>query len=743
MEYLPYLFLFTTILFGFFLMMLIRGYSITGLVQISISWLLGSMSTSLIVWVETLFIPFDVKTVYRTIVYQILFVFFTFDSYFDMRPHFLNFKFENHRHFYTVIISVSIISLIYLNSIYSNSPFFVPYTMSQIVDQESSFLCSFLSGSNNFPRFKDALTIHKYHNYFKNISHLVTTEDLKNEIDEDLFNYLNHSHTTNFTNIHNPFFYFIKPLFFNDPMRNFKTFSLPSFPLIYLSLLNASGLSYSEASVILCFLNIVATSIAVLFFSHFFFKIFDVSIVVIFLFCSGWSFYHFCQNPYLLTEPLDFDLIHSFGSTRKSPFFSPIWNLLSYSKHTSFAIPMALMSLALAHVPNARKKTTYTLAGFLVALNPSPAVSVALSISLLFYTNSIKYIWPFLLLNIPKLITFNENYLLSNANTLFSFNIKYNPIWREYQLNGVFYSFIVVWFDSFGPLFFVFLFSPLILYISHSKLLTRRFLASFYSFVFLNFFRVGNDYVENITAIISVFLPLVVFFHGKLFEKLFEITTININIFKYYNINHEIPTQNANMNQAMVFFADGNNQKSLKVQGVLLFLKYLIPLFFVIGSFCSAYVSTSFNLHNFIPTVFYQKLFGKSNLIEVCWRCVPGYSYVDIGLLKFLNEFGLGKRTPVFVANWKFCPISGLLGRPIFAGDLHSLWDRGADVSEEMKLIQTIKMKNNSYEVMMDLGYKYLLELIEKPFVITNSTIINKFDVLYTDEKYGFLKLRE
>lgn len=763
-----FIFIFSTILFGYFLMIIIRQYSITGMVQLSISWLLGSMSTGFLIWILTLFFSFSQKLIFAIIAFHVIFCFIVVICFRD-KPEQLNVNFEKHSRLFIILIVVSIYSLGYLNSVYYNFPKSFPSSACEIFDVEMSFISSFRYGTNQFPRFYDALNFIRYHKLLSNSSNETFVKEFSEIHEIRLNNFLFDSKNFYFKNTQNPFYFVFRSFFFNDPMRNGKTFTWPTLPLIYLASLNELGMTYSEASIIVCLLNTIATVVGIFFLSHFFLSKTDLSIVLIFLFSSGWALFHFLyqndneNSKSRFSEFDDYDLIHSFGKERKCPFFSPILNLLSFSKHSSFAIPLSLFTLAFAHPLTVIKPTTYILAGILLLLNPSPATSLSLIISLSFYSNSIKYILPFVVSVIPKLIVFNDNFninehflsVIENNDKSFDFYnnqkcscrlaqaisllIKVKPLWREYQMQGIFYSQILIWFDSFGFLFFFLILSPFLLYMINSSILTQRFIASFASFVILSVFRVGNDYFENSTAIISVFLPYLVLLYSKSLDKISNSDENNINI---DSLNSK--RRFAFFNNLSNFFLNGKNGKSKQYQGVFKAINLIFVSIAVFGTFCSAFVVSGFRINQLLPANFYYKYLNPnlSISIEKPKRTfeIPENNFYFIENLK---KSSIHPRTPIFCDPRIFNPISAFGGRPVFSGNLHELWRRGADISEELAIIELINQTNDRYLIMTKLGYEYLFEDIEKPFIIVNSSIINMFDVLYTDEKYIFSKIRE
>lgn len=788
-------FILTTILFGFFLFIIIRRYSITGMVQLCISWLLGSMITAFIIWILTLFFSLSKNLIFAVILFQVIFCFIVIIVFRD-KPDQLNVNFEKHYKLFLILLVTSIVSLGYLNSVYCNFPISFPSSASEIFDIEMSFISSFRHGINKYPRFYDALSFIqkcKMHtNLINDKSTKINSQYHKVEFNDFIFN----SDKNYFKNAKNPFYYYFRPLFFSDPIRNGKTFIWPTLPLIYLAALNEVGLSYSEASLIVCFLNTISTVVGIFFLSFFFLAKIDICVVILFLFSSGNSFfYFFTQNGNnkleynLFSKYDDFDLIHDFGKERKSPFYSPILNLLSFSKHTSFAIPLALFTLAFAHPLIVKLPTTYILAGIFLLLNPSPAVSLSLIIALLFYSNSIKYILPFTLSILPKLIIFNDNFNIDNNflniienNTIYfnennlvgyhsnrfseaiSFLIRYKPIWKEYQIQGIFYSPFWAYFDFFGILFFFLLISPLILYLIDLPIFTQRFIASFSSFIIFSLIRVGNDYYENCAAIISVFLPFLVFICIRSFDKFDSSIDCSSDDYKIYHsgINEN---KNSFLKLFLNFFTNGQNSKSKQIKGVMISLKYIISIIFILGTLCSAHFVSGFSISQLNPITFYSMYFNNYNNNkhnnsnnEIYSVSLEDFRYKDnlessahlfrtryddFAFANYLHKSLIHPRIPIFCNAKLFNPISALAGRPIFTGNFHELWKRGADISEELQVVKLINKTKDRFTIMKDLGYKYLYELKEDPFIVINSSIINFFNVLYTDEKYIFLEIRD
>ncbi|OHT09714.1 hypothetical protein TRFO_21344 [Tritrichomonas foetus] len=610
MELLGFLLIFTTILFGFFLSLQIRNLSCQVCIQFSISWLLGSMMSALILWISTFFLPFSRDCLFILISFQ---AFFSIFSYFTIRKkkHLLRPIFETSPLLYLQLVFILLFSLYYLNRIYEDFPNSFPKSASEVFNFEMSFISSFRFGPNSLRK--------------------------------------------NF-------------LYYSDPMHNSHYFTLPSLPLIYLASLMELGLTYSESSIIVCFLNIISTVMALSYFSVTFLKTVDLTSLC-FLFNSGWALFRYLSDsPNSSLNNSKYDYIHSFW--RNAPWYNPIITFLSTSKHSSFSIPLALFTLTLSHISASYR--TYILSGILLALNPSLSVSIGQAISVFCYSNSALFSFIFSIFPILKIYF---NIFVFNEKT---FSILYKPLWREYQMQGIFYSQVLIWFDSFGPLFFVFILSPILLLIIKDSIFTQKFLASFSAFLVLCFVRIGNDYFENSLGICSIFFPFLVI----LFLKSLNIVSTRIQG---------------------------------QVKGILTAVKVIVILCYITGSIISLFASLE-NVKN-------------------------GWSKNDLGVAEFVKE-NLERNDVVFCQPISLNPIPALSGRTIFSSKFPELWKRGANVTQEMQVMNKIKETNDVVSVMKKLNYRYVLEIIRLPLVLQNSTYTDFFDVLYENDEYKLLFIK-
>ena len=444
--------------------------------------------------------------------------------------------------------------------------------------------------------------------------------------------------------------------FYKDPLRNGHYTLLPSLPYIFLASISQFGFSFQEASKIICFFNMISTFSAVSCLAANFLRKIDF-VPLIFIVNSGWALIHYL-NYHTKTDTID--LIHTFGRT--APWYNILFEFLSLSKYASFSIPIAIFAFSMT--TQTAKKSAYILAGVLMALIPSPAVSIAIFITTLSFSNSSLYTLPFAISLVPKL--------------LFGC-ITYKPLFKEYQMNGIFYSQLLIWFDSFGPLFFVLILLPIVFYNIKDKYFTEKFLLSLSSFIILCFIRIGNDYFENSLAILTVFFPMLV-------------------IAFIYFINYLI------------------KRSSKRMKGFLFAVKFFVFLFYLLGSYYS------------MKTILSHKSRGlrKNN----------------ISLANYVWE-NINPKDAIFSNTFKLNPIPFFSGMQIFVGDIHELWRKGANITSQLQFINLIKETGNGPSLIKQQKYKYLLEKQGQPLVATNATFINLFDVIYTDEDYVIMKFKD
>ena len=245
---------------------------------------------------------------------------------------------------------------------------------------------------------------------------------------------------------------------FSDPLHAGHTVCIPVLPNLYLTALVTAGMSFESASILIKFMNIVSTECAIILLAG------DlmapvITVMLLFMFNCG---------------------LVSDASTM---------SLLVGSNHGSFSIPITLFSIFFASQRQSHE--FYILAGVFLAMNPSPAASLASLVCISNFANSVKVTLPFALSVLPK---------------LFDAKISYKPFWIEHQMNGVFYSQILVWFEYLGPAFF----GIIVFWMCRSGLLVHRFLSAMAGWIVLCFARFGNDRLENTIGITGVFLPLLI-----------------------------------------------------------------------------------------------------------------------------------------------------------------------------------------------------------------------------------------
>lgn len=185
----------------------------------------------------------------------------------------------------------------------------------------------------------------------------------------------------------------------------------------------------------------------------------------------------------------NYDLIHKIG--RITPWHSVIGTYLTKSISSSFSLPLAIS--AEKQIQNPNNQYPAILFSLLI-----PSFPVVISLFSMATTHEFrKFFFISQIFQIPK-------YWFTN--------FIYYPLNKEYQYQGIFYSFFVVWYDLLGPLIiFIFLYP---LYFDNmfndlrkfSEYLKRFFNlpASFFSSILFFLFREGHStFISSLT-----FLPL-------------------------------------------------------------------------------------------------------------------------------------------------------------------------------------------------------------------------------------------
>ena len=324
-------------------------------------------------------------------------------------------------------------SLSYLGRVYRFMPYKIPHVMLHIYDDEVSFINSVLIGCNK--------------------RHL------------------------------NPF------SFQNPRISGFKYHGYAG-PLLFTASLMSLTASYSDASIVICFMNIMATCYGVYRLAQKYTKWTTMS-TLMFLFSGSWAAYIYLRASNRIV--IENDLIHQFTPTHMSVWYQPFTSLLALSKSASYSIAMAqfaliwsptiLSQLCAILIPNVA--TSFSILGVLIGLPTS-------------YTRI----------------------LISFATLLFRLNpfvFTYKPLFREAEMRGTFFAPFIIWFIALGPVFLVLLFFGW-KGTSVNQFSVIRF-ACIGPFLLLQFFREGTDHFCNSIAIAAAIHPIAMILFTDLMRR--------------------------------------------------------------------------------------------------------------------------------------------------------------------------------------------------------------------------------
>ena len=436
------LFVLTTILFGSSLILLVRQRLFTVFVHLSLGWLIGSMLTSLLVFVETYFIPLSKNTVIVVMVLQVLFsviVFLIFwKIYKTERKQRFSITFERGPWLILSILFAILYSLFLNYDFFRPFPNFIPNTARPYLEVEHSAMASMFVGVNSK-----------------------------------------------------------RPRFFvlEDPMCINQKLNMSPLPVTLLACMAQLTPNFVDTSIVITTLNAMASAIALYTLATCYTSVPFVCVVFIML-NGAWAMFR-----YLYTSNEGADLIHNVDREFNVPFYQIFFNFIIASKTASFVFPMAVFAVAftISHRTSGEYLRYYLISGLLTALCPSFMTSASLFILSTCNLSSLFMVLPFFVV-----LPLKWKYAA----------LSYEPIWREYQMNGMFFSQILSWVDAFGPvsiIFFVFIFFFNDVYVFH------RIVSTFTVVSFLSFFRNGGYYFENALAAASVVFPVfsAIFFKGK------------------------------------------------------------------------------------------------------------------------------------------------------------------------------------------------------------------------------------
>ena len=407
--------------------------SLTVVVQVSLAWLIGSLGTGAILFAVNFFVPINFLTTGLICVAE----FYACYLYFRTWRGWLvrekgakfNIAFENTWKFFLAVSATGFVSSVYLLSSFWNFPREIPEGPSGVIDLEMSFIASVLSGVN---KWRSNIILYK------------------------------------------------------DPQLMGQKFLHPTLPLLFTAGLCAMGAGYDAASVLIGWMNCVASAaLSYYMFAHL--TQFPLYATVCFICNSGWAFFR-----HALGNCPDGDLVRNVCGRCPVAWYQTLGYFLCFSKSASYTIPMALVVMLFIQMVSERgAQRYYLLAGVVLVLIPSPGVSIGVLLMATCYPSSFRTFAPFCVCIIFKMI---------------GLRIKSFPIWREAQMQGVFFSPCAFLHDAFGPLSFGLWLWPLA--VSSIQQL-HRLAVCFAALIFHAFFRIGNGQEESILCITSVMLPMV------------------------------------------------------------------------------------------------------------------------------------------------------------------------------------------------------------------------------------------
>ncbi|EAY19696.1 hypothetical protein TVAG_432920 [Trichomonas vaginalis G3] len=271
-----------------------------------------------------------------------------------------------------------------------------------------------------------------------------------------------------------------------DPMVINSTYLSSPTIHYYTALLVGLNAPFHDISFAISFLNTFASAVSLFHLAGYYHK-YQAYAALFVLLNGGWAF---IRNFTVRNDHVD--LVHNVGREYHVPMYQIFSQFILFSKTYSFAFPMAIFSLILLHkFANTNEQfENYMVAGLLIALCPSFMVSASLAIYSLCQLYSVIFAGPFF-------ISFVFKYFYSS--------LRSQPIWREYQMNGIFFAQIVSWIDALGPLSFMIILAPL--FMTNPDII-HKYVSMLCSMCFISFFRNGAFLYDNSAAIAFTILPI-------------------------------------------------------------------------------------------------------------------------------------------------------------------------------------------------------------------------------------------
>ena len=288
-------------------------------------------------------------------------------------------------------------------------------------------------------------------------------------------------------------FFFKEPLLYDSYYRGYPS------PLLYIASLMAFGASYSDASIIVCFLNTIATACVIAKTA----KKYTVWFIIpcMFFLFSGPSATRLLFNAKNRNDIRN-DLVHQIDNNHQTISYPTFFCLLSFLKSTSYTIPLAQYAYSSLNTNN-------IFSFFLLLLLPNSSCIVGVFVIFIIRSKS-NFLFFKKLFTASFSHSKHEHYYINIKTILLfllllifkflPFNFSFYPLFREESMRGTLFAAFKIWFDVFSIAFLS------LFFIGETEQKLRAKIFSRISGVcVLIFLRESNDRLMNFTAIVSIF----------------------------------------------------------------------------------------------------------------------------------------------------------------------------------------------------------------------------------------------
>jgi hypothetical protein len=240
------------------------------------------------------------------------------------------------------------------------------------------------------------------------------------------------------------------------------------------------GASYGEVVTIVSFLNSLSTAAIAFYFAADLNGSHPFLTAILYLFGGSWGI---------------LKCLRAIDERAEMAPHLQLFSQLCFSLGSSWSIPMLLFALMLALVSSRNGvegsyPVLYVVAGLFVTFTPSLLGTIAFFFCVSNYRHCFKYLMPFALLIAAKVP---------------GCSLRIYPVWREWQMRGIFFSQIYCFVETIG-LPYICLISAI--WQMNEPVYFHRFLASIIAFIVLCFVREGNDYLAGDVGLTSLVLPM-------------------------------------------------------------------------------------------------------------------------------------------------------------------------------------------------------------------------------------------